>query len=205
MKNILFITFFSFFIAGCSTNKINLQSHKEIPITNTKYSEPSKKEESLSLTYGKEIPSNRKYCYVWQLENQDKSILLSQQGMSDNTKYVSWPTQTKVVKKDNYQHDLFTPVVHPYKFTNEEKFSIKSKKIEVKSFFYLEQNEDDIYISFINYFVFKDVLFPKNNEIDLVNTVQLKIGETIIIQVPTPYTDDHNKFYSLKFTINAFD
>lgn len=119
---------------------------------------------------------------------------------------MSWPKNTAVViNSKNHKNDKSIFGRDLYKFTNEKNFSINSENIKVRASFYLEQNGDDIYLSLISNYVFKDTNLPKNPEIDLANRVMLKIGETVIIQVPKPYIDDNNKFYNLKFTIHAFD
>lgn len=206
MKNLFLISCLSLLLASCSTTKTISQSDIEKPIAdNIECSKSSMKKVNIPLTNGKEVLSNRQYCYVWELQKQDRSIILFKTGISSNTKYVSWPENTVIsITNGNKKHDTLANT-NLYKFTNEKNFSIESEKIKVRASFYLEQNDEDIYLSLINNYVFKDITVPNNPEIDLVNRVNLKIGETIVIKVPTPYIDDNNKFYNLKFTINAFD
>lgn len=207
MKNILAIILLSLLITSCSTNITTLESNTENTIVdNIQCSKSFIKELDLPVTNGKEIPSNRKYCYVWELQKQDRTVVLTKTGVSKHTKYISWSKNTAVViNSENHKNDKSIFGRDLYKFTNQKNFSINSEKIKVRSSFYLEQNGDDIYLSLISNYVFKDTNLPKNPEIDLANRVMLKIGETVIIQVPKPYINDNNKFYNLKFTIHAFD
>lgn len=215
MKNIFVISFLSLLIASCSTaTKISESDTKQPIVNQIECSNSSITKGVLPLTNGKEISSNRKYCYVWQLEEQDGTVILTQTGISNHTKYISWAQKSVVLKNGNSKEYLSASNINLYKFTNESNFSVISEKIQVKSSFYLEQFEDDIYVSLSNKYVFKniDVLYinkelqiPNSTEIDMVNKVKLKSGETILIQVPSPYVNETNKFYRLKFMINAFD
>lgn len=215
MKNIFIISFLSLFVASCSTAQKVSQFDIEKPIVNIECSNSSIKKIVVPLTDGKEIFSSRKYCYVWQLEKQDRTVVLTKTGISNNTKYISWhPKSRVIVKIGNPKEEQYLSGVDLYKFINEHDFSILSEQIQVKSSFYLEQYEDDIYISLTNKFLFKntDISYfsenlqvPNNTKINLGDTVKLKLGETTLIKIPSPYIDDNNKFYLLKFTINALD
>lgn len=216
MKNIFIISFLSLLIASCSTTtKISQSDTKQPIVEQIECSTSSIKKGLFTLTNGKEISSNRKYCYVWQLETQDSTVVLSKTGISSNTKYISWPQKSVIVIKNGNTNDyLSASDINLYKFTNESNFSVSSEKIQVKSSFYLEQFEDDIYVSLVNKYVFKntDILYinkdlsiPDNTELDIKNNLKLKLGETVSIKIPSPYVNDTNKFYQLKFTINAFD
>lgn len=217
MKNLFLISCLSLLLASCSTTKTISQSDIEKPISDTiECSYSSINKVILPITNGKEISSNRKYCYVWQLEKQDKTVLMTQTGISSNTNYVSWlPNSVLNIRTGDPKYNQSVSGINLYKFTNENNFSVISEKIQVKSFFHLEQLENEIYVSLVNEYAFKnngnvylnkDFQINKNFiKIKLANNLKLKLGETVLIQVPSPYIDDNNKFYLLKFKINAFD